>query len=98
MTPYERQVLNDAEEQVFQIASDQAESQGSSGIRPPPSVEGTESTLDGQLFGLDFGADPQATAAPSAGAPPPVGCASTITVEFHNVVFDCSCLIIGLAE
>ena len=38
------------------------------GIRPAPGVEGTESVLDGQLFGLDFQEDPDAaTSIPGAG-------------------------------
>ncbi len=53
MTDQERQILEEAEAQAFESAS--AENAPlTTGIRPAPGVEGTESVLDGQLFGLDF--------------------------------------------
>ncbi len=54
MTDQERQILEEADAQ----ASDSSIAENApltTGIRPAPGVEGTESTLDGQLFGLDFG-------------------------------------------
>ncbi len=52
MTPEERQVLEEAEAQAFESAS--AENAPlTTGIRPAPGVEGTESTLDGQMFGFN---------------------------------------------
>ncbi len=82
MNPYERAALNDAEEAVWQIAGDQAEQEQTSGIRPPPQIEETESTLDGQLFGLDFGGQPLPEVFPSSTSG---GGPRTITITFVDI-------------
>jgi hypothetical protein len=56
MTPEERKILEDAENQAFET-SQALNTSFSGGIRPEPQVESTESVLDGQSFGLDFGGD-----------------------------------------
>lgn len=77
MTPQERAILQEAEDQAFET-SQQLYNPLSSGIRPPPSIEETESSLEGQLFGLEFGAEPHAQSFPGAGVPlpPPPTCPS----------------------
>lgn len=68
MNPYERQILNDAEEQVFQTQQEFNEATETGGIRPPPDIEETESVLEPQLFGMWFGGQPESEAfgAPSS--------------------------------
>ncbi len=52
MSPQERQILEEAESQAFD-SSIAENAPLTTGIRPAPGVEGTESVLDGQSFGFD---------------------------------------------
>ncbi len=80
MTPEERQILEEAEAQAFD-SSIAENAPLTTGIRPAPGIEGTESTLDGQLFGLDFGAESDDSSnvdgspggIPHSQTPPPTG-------------------------
>lgn len=94
MTPQQRQVLEDAEQSVFDSMTELADAQSTSGIRPPPLIEETESTLDPQLFGLDFAPQPEAESFPESSSLPFV-CPSSATVTFFDVAIDCGCINIG---
>ncbi len=80
MTPEERSILEEAEAQAFE-SSIAENAPLTTGIRPAPGVEGTESVLDGQSFGLDdfaSGDDEAASGGPAGGVPhsgtiPPTG-------------------------
>lgn len=93
MTPEERKIYNDAQEQSLQFASEEPET---SGIRPPPKIEVSEQTLDGEIFGFDFAGQPFSTAEPGASTPPagfacPSNLPDTMIVEFSGINVDCGC-------
>lgn len=66
MTPQERQILQEAEDQAFET-SQQLNDSISRGVRPEPKIEESESSLEAQAFGLDF-IDSGGDDSPSAGA------------------------------
>jgi hypothetical protein len=93
VTPQERQVLEEAEEAAVQSAQEFADAQMTSGIRPPPTIDETETSLEPQLFGFEFGQQPAAESEPTSSAPVPVETACCqLTLEFHDVLLDCGCL------
>lgn len=92
MTPDERKILEEAEQQAFDT-SQAFYDVPTSGIRTPPSIDETETTLDPQLFGFDFGQQPETEVAPestSEGGEPV--CSPCLQITFHDVLFDCGCL------
>lgn len=99
MTPEERKILEEAENQAFETSQALYDTP-TTGIRPPPEIEETETTLEGQLFGLDFGGEPRATAEPGASAPPPPTpdvCPDTsldVTVTISGYT-SCGCVEVG---
>lgn len=60
MTPQERAILQEAEDQAFETAQ-QLYNPLSSGVRPTPTIEESESSIGEGLFGLEFGAELQQT-------------------------------------
>lgn len=92
MTPEERKVLEDAEQQAFDTASAFYDVP-TSGIRPPPLIEETETTLEPQLFGFEFGQQPEAEAEPeSSSTGGGISCSdTTLFIRFSGIVFDCGC-------
>lgn len=56
MTPSERQILEDAENQAFEtsVAFNEPRTRG---IRPEPVIDQTETSIEAQPFGLDFAVD-----------------------------------------
>lgn len=93
MTSDERKVLEDAEAQVFDSMQALQDAQQTTGIRPPPTIEETETTLDLTWFGFEFGEQPQAISQPGSSVPVEFDCTADITVTFHDLLFDCGCLI-----
>lgn len=87
MTPEERKVLEDAEQQAFDTAQAFYDVP-TSGIRPPPLIEETETTLDPQLFGFEFGQQPEAEVEPESTSQGG-GCADSITLRFDGLSFPC---------
>lgn len=64
MTPDERKILEEAEQQAFDTAQAFYDVP-TSGIRPPPAIDETETVLDPQLFGFDFGQQPTTEVLPT---------------------------------
>lgn len=71
MTPEERRVLEEAQEQAFET-SKELYSPETSGIRPPPVIQETITTIEGKLFGLEFPEAPTSISTPEI--PPPDEC------------------------
>lgn len=77
MTPQERQILEEAETQAFETAQAYNEPRNR-GVRPEPTIDQTETSIESQPFGLDFAVDSTGQAnvdnTPVATTiPPPVG-------------------------
>lgn len=63
MTPQERQILEEAEQQAFET-SQELYNPETTGIRPPPTITETITELEGNLFGLEFEKFPEAEVLP----------------------------------
>lgn len=69
MSPGEQHLLDDLNEFVRQTSDLLEDEPKTSGIRPPPQIEVTETTLDTTRFGFEFGPKPEAQVEPSPGGP-----------------------------
>lgn len=97
MSPGEQLVLNDANEFIRQTANLIDEAEQSTGIRPHPVIEESETVLETSRFGMQFGPEPlaEATDSTSSGG---VTCPSTITLTYHDIVFDCGCRVANTGQ
>ncbi len=88
-----RQIRAKADEDVASFVASLDQDQGS-GIPAPSRIEITEvSTKPVKFSAFAFGRE-ESQASPGIGVPPtPIGCPSTVIVTFHDVVFDCGCVL-----
>src|SRR2546430_2046518 len=91
MTEGEKFVLADANEFIRQTANLIDEAEQSTGIRPHPIIEESETVLETTRFGMQFAPEPLAESEPGAGQPPPppVGCTCAIRVTCHDIILPC---------
>lgn len=92
MTRGEQLVLDDANDFVRQATEQLEDQDQSTGIRPYPVIEASETTLDTTRFGMQFGPKPLSEAEPGSEAPPPEEPTGACCVdEFCSITTEAHC-------